>query len=836
MGVIAPRYLAVAVLSALLPLQASGMALAPAEDISSIIAHYETGQSQTVKVDTERDETPKTLEEKHSAEEAHNMVEPNGAVADAQPASPKPLESQNTVKSLTNSKAFPDSEQTLYAQPLAGASSVLSKYTAVAMAQKKAEKQAEKKAAEVASRTSSVKTNTEAKPSPNKKTVAVKPIVKPLSVNITRKNEPREFPSPLAKQRYHYDNARDALDKEDQGSFAYHYAQLGDYPLVPYLDYVNLKRDIYDFDLAKIDVFLEEHDKSFLGYRLREQLLYALYNRGRWQDYLSYYREDMGQRPLQCYEIYARYKKGDKDALNDVANIWTQGKSQPKACDRLFSVWRQKGGLTDDVAWTRFNNAMANRKTSLARYITRYMSAETKTYADKYLGVHGYPGRIKNHRNYAVDKAENALKMQQIISHGIKRYARIDSKDALRHWERYEASQLFPKELAVETKLELLKRLSIKGHTEEAEALIQQSTDIRNNDVVERLIREALRQEQYAKVLKWIDYLDEDAQQSNRWLYWRARAQDELQLNESLISEASLTEVPVASESASARKTSREIYEQLSKERSFYGFMSADILNRKYNLEDRPSFVANHTEHVVKNMPAIRRAYELWVRGSQSEFRAEWQFATKYMSQEQLAAAGRVAREWGWYNKGIHAMIRGNYWDDLDIRFPLAYRDAVENESLQTNVDTTFIYAIARQESAFHERARSSAGAMGLMQLMPYTARQTAKRSGIKHRDSYLLDPEYNIKLGSRYLKEQLDKFNGNRILAAAAYNAGPHRVDSWIKKNSLSLPYDVWIESIPFRETRGYVQNVLAFSVIYAYRLGQESELVTVNEINHKL
>lgn len=811
--------LAVAAISCLLPLKAMALALAPEEDIANIIAQYENGQSQLADVE----KSDPNAEEENA--EVVDMAEPPEELANV--ATP----SSDTDEEVNYKRSGPYSEQALYTQPLESSASIFSKYSAV----KKAEPS-------LAAATEQEKPKTVAV----KKSVATKPVVKPLTVNIASKEEPRTFASPLAKQRYHYDNARDALGKDNTEAFDYHYAQLDDYPLVPYLDYAILKRDIYDFDLEKADAFLQEHDGTFLGYRLREQLLYAFSNRGRWNDFLSYYREDMGQRALQCQEIYARFKTGDKTALNDVAAIWTQGKSQPKACDRLFSTWRKKGGLTDDVAWTRFNNAMQNRKTSLARYVSRYMSPETKAYADKYLGVHGYPGRIKNQRNYLVDAGNasvaNTLKMQQIISHGIKRYARIDVKDALKQWERYEAAQLFPKEIAVETKLELLKRLTIKGHTQEAEALIQQSTDIRNNDVVERLIREALRQEQYAKVLQWIDYLDEDAQQSDRWLYWRARALDELkdtdtQFTVAEISETELTEVPVATDQPiSDEKSSQEIYEQLANNRSFYGFLAADILNRNYTLEDRPSFVANHTEHVVKNLPAIRRAYELWVRGSQGESRAEWQFATKQMSHEQLAAAGRIAREWGWYNKGIHAMIRGNYWDDLDIRFPLAYRDAVESESSQTDVDTTFIYAIARQESAFHEKARSSAGAMGLMQLMPYTARQTAKKSGIKHRDSYLLDPEYNIKLGSRYLKEQLDKFNGNRILAAAAYNAGPHRVNRWIKENSLSLPFDVWIESIPFRETRGYVQNVLAFSVIYAYRLGQEGELVTENEINHRL
>src|SRR5690606_17081182 len=142
-----------------------------------------------------------------------------------------------------------------------------------------------------------------------------------------------------------------------------------------------------------------------------------------------------------------------------------------------------------------------------------------------------------------------------------------------------------------------------------------------------------------------------------------------------------------------------------------------------------------------------------------------------------------------------------------------------------------FLYAIARQESAFREDARSPVGAMGLMQLMPATAREMAKRSGMSFQPQDLLKPEKNIALGSRYLNELLNQFNGNRILAAAAYNAGPSRVKRWLSKDDAKLPYDVWIETIPFQETRGCVQNVLSFSVIYAYRTGAKQPVVTREE-----
>lgn len=619
---------------------------------------------------------------------------------------------------------------------------------------------------------------------------------------------PQKQNSELTDQRYNYELAKSALKKDDLEAFEFHYNKLGKYPLVPYLDYAKIRKNLFELPYEDVDRFLETNEGTYLEYRVRQQFLDALASKRKWDDFLTYYRPEISEKAIRCQHLQARLSTGDDTAIDDTAAIWVGGKSHPKACDPLFKKWRKKGGLTDEVAWQRFHNAMQNRKRSLARYVSRYMSPEYKTYATKYLEVHAYPGRITKHRNYS----EQSEKMQQIISHGIKRYSRIDAVSALKHWERYEAQQLFDKDLSTDTKIYLVKRLTYKGHTGLAENLISNSQDIREPAVVERMIREALRNQQFEKVIEWISYLDEKSQNSDRWLYWRARAQDELGLTASEFS-------------------SSDIYQQLAQKRSFYGFLSSDKLDIEYTLGHKPSTVTDSTIFVVKNLPAIKRARELWLKGHYSEAKAEWQFSTRQMNHSELAAAGKIAEQWGWYNKGIHAMIRGNFWDDLDVRFPLAYREEVEKVSSSTAVEPTLIYAIARQESAFSKDATSHAGARGLMQLMPGTARQTARKAGLKHRDSYLFDPEYNMTLGSSYLNELLSKYNGNRILAAAAYNAGPHRVAKWIQQTPLDLPYDVWIETIPFKETRGYVQNVLAFSVIYAHKLGKNSAFITENE-----
>ncbi|MDA0979172.1 MAG: lytic transglycosylase domain-containing protein, partial [Proteobacteria bacterium] len=194
----------------------------------------------------------------------------------------------------------------------------------------------------------------------------------------------------------------------------------------------------------------------------------------------------------------------------------------------------------------------------------------------------------------------------------------------------------------------------------------------------------------------------------------------------------------------------------------------------------------------------------------------------------------RLALRWGWYKAAIQSMIDAanddaEHWNQLDFRFPVAYRDNFLAHAQRANIPVPWSMAIARQESAFMPDARSGAGALGLMQLLPSTAQLVARGIGVSYSDNTRLwEPDLNIKLGSHYLGSMLRRFNNNRILASAAYNAGPGRVDRWLDP---TIPFDVWIEVIPFSETRGYVQNILMFSTIYSRQLEEFQPLLYAHE-----
>ncbi|MGH1469927.1 MAG: transglycosylase SLT domain-containing protein [Cellvibrionaceae bacterium] len=618
--------------------------------------------------------------------------------------------------------------------------------------------------------------------------------------------------SSLQSQRIEYTKAMDALNSGRKSDFKKSLAKLDGYPLKPYAEYSELKRRLSSLPYQDIDTFLDDNENSALGDQLARKWLLKLAKRRHWHDYQTYYEStSIGKNnaELSCYYLRSKVNTGDKTALEKVEPLWNVGRSQPNACDPIFKQWMTQGYLTPQIAWQRFSKAIGAKNRSLAQYVTKKMPPAMQKLATLYLEVDRNPEKLKNSHRFNQQSPE----MHEIILHGIKRYARRSPEKALIQWESYNASHYLPSEERDKTREYLITQLAKKGHLDEAEKLLAKTSKVANKELTDWLARDALKTQDWKRLYKTLSLFDQAEQNSQRWLYWRARTMEELNISD--------PNYP----------NPETIYASLALTRSFYGFMSADKLGREYTLVDRPVASPNALLLKVANQPSMLRARELLVLGSLRNARREWWYATRHLEKTELLAAGQLAEQWGWHKKSIQSLIQARHWDDLQLRFPLAYEQEMRVAAKKTKIDPTLLFAIARQESAFAADARSPAGAMGLMQLMPATAKQTAKKIGVRHTTRDLVKPSHNINLGSRYLDELLQQFNGNRILAAAAYNAGPSRVKRWLKNSGPEMPYDVWIETIPFRETRGYVQNVLSFSVIYGYRMGQETSLLTKKE-----
>lgn len=617
----------------------------------------------------------------------------------------------------------------------------------------------------------------------------------------------------LADQRALYLEARDALSKRQMKRYEQLSESLADYPLMPYLTYRELTRTLPRAEPEQISRFVSEHEGSYLARQLQRQWLKTLARQGRWEQYLSAYRGDLGDTDLQCYALQARLKQGDTGVLEEVDALWNVAHSQPEACDPLFAAWMKAGRLTGEIAWDRHSKAVQARNLTLASYIARQMPEAEQRLAHLLREVDRHPQVLTQNHRFRHQSAA----MQTIISHGLRRLARQDAVKALELWRGYDAQQLFPDAERLVTQETIARRLIDQGHREHADRLLATIPTLSGTDLAESIIRDALRQLDWARAYTWLNQLPPEEQDSERWRYWRARLIEELDLK-------------------NTGPEARDLYAAVAATRSFYGFLSADKLGFEYRLLDQPAEVSEATLRSVENLPALKRARELLLIGDINNASREWYYTVPSLEKAQILAAGKLAERWGWHRKGIQAMASARFWDDLEVRFPLAYQELVKTAAEATSIHPHLLFAIARQESAFMAHARSPAGALGLMQLMPATARQTAQRAGVPYRRADLLSPDTNITLGSRYLHELLNEFNGNRILATAAYNAGPYRVKQWLKDGEQKLPYDVWIETIPFRETRGYVQNVLSYSVIYGYRMGEKSPFITAEEARVRL
>jgi len=621
-------------------------------------------------------------------------------------------------------------------------------------------------------------------------------------------------PDARSLERQKYLQAQKALANKNMGEYRKLHDQLSNYPLLPYLEYDELTKRLISLPKKDVSDFLAAYPDSFLAERLTHRWLRTLAQREQWRDYRQFYDARLTDPELACLNLRARIATGDDTALSEADALWNIAKTQSKACDPVFVAWKKAGRMTPDIIWDRHSKVVKAGDKGMALYLSNLLPASDKSFALLYQQVDANPKLLKQQEKFS----KQSPKMQAVILHGLEKYARSDAKTALSLWHKYDAQQLFSDEDRLNIKYQIALRLLAQDHEVEAEQLVSATPNLTRVDLVEWLIRESLRKQDWEKVNEWLARLPSDTQKTDRWRYWQARTMDELKIKE------------INGETPAA------IYASIAPMRSFYGFIAADKTGANYHLLDRPVTFTPEQLAQVENAPGIQRAREFYARGELGAAGREWYYTTRKMPSEQIVIAGRLAEGWGWYRHGIQAMVDANYWDDLEVRFPVVYKEHVAKAAKQTSVDPLFIFAVTRQESAFMHDAKSPAGAVGLMQLLPSTAKETARKNGLSFKPNDLLLPEKNIALGSRFLDQLLDNYGGNRILAAAAYNAGPGRVRQWLNETQGQLPYDVWIETIPFKETRGYVQNILAFSVIYAYRLGETTTFVTPAEFTQQL
>lgn len=597
--------------------------------------------------------------------------------------------------------------------------------------------------------------------------------------------------------------AEEALKGGDRAVYESLLDGLTDYPLYPYLLYADLAAKRDEASDQAIEGYLEQFPGTPMAGRLRSDYLGRLAAQGRWADYARLYRPD-DSTERRCLYLRALLETGETTkalAPEAVETLWLVPRSQPDACDPVFAAWGAAGRLTTDLVWGRIRLAMEAGEQGLARRLGRRLPESERPWLERWLTVAARPDAVLESGPFPGDHPMGPA----LLAQGIGRLAAADPRKAAEVLEA-QGEVLVRDPAARDSAHRAVARALLRSGLESdvARALVVWdpiSTGVGNLEAQEERVRAAIRLGDWERVAHWIGLMPEGDEKADRWLYWQGRAQAALGL-------------PEAAAASFAEAAER---------RSLWGFLAADRLGLPYRLDPSPVPARPEWIERLEADPALARIHELRRLGRHADMRREWRALTRDLDADGLMAAAALADRLGWHDQAIFTLARTGYWDDLSLRFPLRYRDLIEEQAWQTGLGEDWIFAVLRQESVFAPDVASSAGALGLMQLMPATARQVAQAlapSRPRPGRAEILDPQLNIALGSAYLAWMRDRF-GHVALATAAYNAGPHRVTRWLPEDCTEA--DLWILSIPFQETRGYVERVLAYRIIYGDRLGLE-------------
>ena len=583
--------------------------------------------------------------------------------------------------------------------------------------------------------------------------------------------------------------ALDAARNDDWNTLTRLEKQLGDdHPLQAYLDFHRLRAALPDLAPEKINDYARRYPDSPLPNDIRQLANVAYGKAEKWDALLAVNSNEPSATARQCYYYQAKLANGDDSALQAAADIWASGQSRPNQCDPLFDQAQARGVIDDAAIWERQLLAFKANSHGLVRYLGRKLTdTDYDTASDWLETLYRHPDKVDN-----LPTTIKPEQRQQLLAAAIHRWAYKDTVEARQWFDDHSRRQgLRDDAMRQDAGRRIAWYSTIRGTEENRQWLDNWLAANPDAELLDQRARRTIIEQDWNNAELWITRLPDSEQQDSRWLYWRARALEELDQPDQ----------------------ARALYRQASRHRNFFAFMAADRLGEPYhfsNAQVKPS--ADFTPPA-----AIARVRLLRELNEDYAARQEWLWLMWHNDDANVRQLAQHALEQHWYDLAVQASIQAKAWDVLAWRFPPAYQSEFEQQAERHDLDPWLAMAVARRESAFNPQARSPVGAMGLMQLMPGTARKVAKDANLgRPTTNTLQNADLNIQLGSRYLAELLDEFKGNRVLALAAYNAGPHRVNNWLGKEDEAVPADIWIESIPFRETRDYVQAVLTYRALF--------------------
>jgi soluble lytic murein transglycosylase len=541
---------------------------------------------------------------------------------------------------------------------------------------------------------------------------------------------------------------------------------------------------------ATIDAFLRAHGTQPVARALRHEWLVSLADRRRWDWFLSR-SSDVSDAQLLCDRLAGRLATGDTSQLAaDGLARWSLPQKQPEECTAVFAWLRTQGLITPELAEARTRAALSADNPRLAREAVLDVPAARAAPLLKWIQLLEGPKAA-----VAMVSINPASPVEpEALLAGFGRLASSDVSAAASVLPALlERTDLTP---AMRNRLRRSVALSLAysrlpGAVAAFNTLADDPNDV---PVLEWRVRSALWAGDFAKASAWIEQMPQNLAAQPRWRYWRARA---LGATAGAIAAAPL-------------------YAEIAGLRDYYGYLAADRLKQPYNLNIKPSAEDADLQASLAAEPGVIRARALLDCDMTDDANAEWAQVFNGAKATVRVQAARLASNWGWYAQTIASLAQAGEWDDVPLRYPRPYPEIIAEAAKNTQVPGDWLLGVMRQESLFRKDAVSRADARGLMQMLPSTATAVARRWNVAppSRDA-LFDPNVAIKLGAMYLRELLDRYKGQLDQALAAYNAGPNSVARWMPGNAMDA--DIWIENIPYTETRGYVQHIVEHIVAFA-------------------
>ena len=606
------------------------------------------------------------------------------------------------------------------------------------------------------------------------------------------------FAKRYATERAVYQTAQQSLAQNPNFDLSKAKQQLANYPLLPFLEYAQLKAQFNQLPSEAIKAFQANHKNSYVERKLTADWMSYLGKNEQWQLFLSFNDSRFQNQSNQCYAERAKLslsqlKVPNQASLQIMHKLWMTGLSLPKACDPVIEVLESRQTITSKDLWQRFELAYARKNDKLAHYLSKKLPPKAQEQADKLL-------QADNYSDYWLTQLSSSNQPLQLSSASYKRLlktlAGVDNLGLAGLVENYRLPLTEKDWLSVKT---LSAWYFAKSDANAALTWINQQQEKSSFQLQEKQLRYSMQAKNWPHFIASYEEADKKLKSTTEWQYWYALA---------------LLENPKNKKANTTIQQAEDILKQLAKRQDFYGLLAAKYYQQPLNIKDDIDLDNWTISNTTKDQ--LSAAIELYLLNEHLTAARQWYYSSKGFKRKQWREASAIAHQLQWHERMFRAIASSGFKTIINEQYPIAFEHDYSRQSSATGIDISWLLAMSRQESGFAPLAKSGKGAMGVMQLMPATAKRLAKELNLPYHKDELYEPSYNINLGSHYLQKLLARYDHNYVLATAAYNAGPHRVDEWLALRPIEDDWSHWIAAIPYKETRKYVQNILAFSHVY--------------------